>query len=75
MKLRLYAAVVTGCLADILAMSALWLYTDFVILDVVIWGTVAYLAGIFVVLWKTEPKKAKVRKHTIPQIYTLRKAA
>ena len=72
MKMRYYAAIVTGCLAEILTMAALWVWTEMDLLEVAVWAVLIYLAAMCTVLWATEPKKERTRKHTEPQFYNLR---
>lgn len=72
MKMRYYAAIVTGCLAEVLSMAALWVWTDVELLEVAVWAVLIYLVAMCAVLWITEPKKDRPRKHDSPQFYDLR---
>ena len=71
-RLRFYAAVITGCLAEVLSMAALWVWTEMELLEVAVWAVLIYLAAMCTVLWVTKPKREQVRKQTKPQIYNLR---
>ena len=72
MKLRYFAAIMTGCLAEVLSMAALWVWTKMELLEVAVWAVLIYLAAMCAVLWATEPKREQTRKHTEPQFYDLR---
>ena len=72
MKLRCFAAIMTGCLAEVLSMAAMWIWTEMELLEVAVWAVLIYLAAMCTVLWATEPKREQARKHTKPQIYNLR---
>lgn len=74
MNLRFYAAIMTGCLAEVTALAALWQWSSLDIFGVAFWAVAVYLISISVVLWVTEPKpEPPVRKNKGPQIYTLKK--
>lgn len=72
MKLRFFAAVVTGWLAQVLSMAAMWIWTQKDLLEVAVWAVMTYLVAMCAVLWITEPKKETTRKHTKPQFYDLK---
>lgn len=72
MKLRYFAAIMAGCLAEVLSMAALWVWTEMELLEVAVWAVLIYLAAMCTVLWITEPKKERIRKHTEPQFYDLK---
>lgn len=59
MKLRMYAAVVTGTLAVLLTGMGLFCFTNMAIDKIIFWAVMAYAAGIAAVLWITEPKEEK----------------
>ena len=56
MKLRLYAATVTGALAVLVTGLGLFLFTGMVVHKILFWSMMAYAVGIVAVLWITEPK-------------------
>ena len=56
MKLRMYAATVTGTLAVVLTGMGLFSFTDMTIDKILFWSIMAYMAGIVATLWLTEPK-------------------
>lgn len=68
MKLRIYAAIVTGILAAQNVMTGLWYHTDKEITPIILWGIAAYVVMIYIVLAVTEPRK---RRHTKPQLFTI----
>lgn len=74
MKMRYYAAIVTGCLAEVMTMAAMWVWTDVELLEVAVWAVLIYLVAMCTVLWVTEPKREQARKHTKPQIYDLKES-
>ena len=70
--MRYYAAIVTGCLTEVLTMAAMWIWTDMELLEVSVWAVLIYLVAMCAVLWITEPKKSRPRKHNNPQFYNLK---
>lgn len=72
MKLRWYAATTTGCLAWLMALIGLWTWTSIDLPEILFWAVAVYLAAIWAVLWATEPKKDRARRHTEPQLYDLK---
>lgn len=72
MKLRYYAAIMTGCTAEILTVSGLWAWTQIRLPELAFISVTIYLAAAAAVMWITEPKKEKTRKHTEPQIFDLK---
>ena len=72
MKLRYYAAVMTGCLAEVLSMAAMLIWTDVDLLEITVWALLAYLAAVCAVLWFTEPKQERARRHTEPKIFGIK---
>lgn len=72
MKLRYYAAIMTGCTAEILTVSGLWAWTQIRLPELAFISVTIYLAAAAAVMWITEPKKEKIRKHTEPQIFDLK---
>ena len=75
MKLRWYAATTTGCLAWLLTLIGLWTWTSIDLPEILFWAVTVYLAAIWAVLWATEPKKDRARKHDTPQFYDLREGS
>lgn len=73
MKLRFYAAIVTGMLAEILTLGGLYLWSDMEIGGMVFCAVWAYIFGIFAVMCATEQKQPQ-RRTREPQIYTLKEA-
>ena len=73
MKLRFFAAVVTGWLAQVLSLMGLLAWTKLDLLKVAVWTIFFYFVALMAVIWATEPKKIKARRHTEPQIYDLKK--
>ncbi len=61
MKLRYYAAIVTGALTMILTMSAAWCFTSWTLPGILIASAAAYFAGIIAVLATTQPKPKRRR--------------
>lgn len=72
MKLRFFAAIVTGALAQVLSLAGMWAWTSLDLLEVAVWSMFFYFAALMAVIWATEPKKIKARKHDTPQLYDLR---
>lgn len=73
MRLRFFAAIVTGALAQVLSLMGLLAWTKLDLLEVAVWSIFIYFAALMAVVWATEPKKIKDRRHTEPQIYDLKK--
>lgn len=69
MKLRLYAAIVTGILAAQNVMAGLWCYTDKEVISIIFWGIAVYVVTLYIVLAIAEPRK---RRHTEPQLFDLK---
>ena len=57
MRLRMYAATVTGTLAVMLTGAGLYLFTEMNIGKIFFTTIIAYMVGIGAVLWITEPKE------------------
>lgn len=74
-RLRFYAAVITGCLAEVLSVAGMWVWTSLDLLEVAVWAVVIYLAAMCAVLWVTEPRQDRARKHDTPQFYDLREGS
>lgn len=72
MKLRYYAAIMTGCTMEILTVAGLWAWTQIRLPELAFISVTIYLAAAAAVMWITEPKKEKIRKHTEPQIFDLK---
>ena len=73
MRLRFFAAIVTGALAQVLSLMGLLAWTGMDLLEVAVWSIFIYFAALMAVIWITEPKKIKARRHTEPQLYDLKK--
>ncbi len=73
MKLRFYAAVVTGVLADIITCLALWCCTSMSLPGIAFASLIAYLIAIYAVMVATEPPKRKRRPIGKPTVITLKK--
>ncbi len=73
MKLRYYAAIITGALAEIVTAAVLWIATEIPLHGVAFWSLMAYFNGIVVTLHLTEPKKRQKMRIKGPTIYTLTK--
>ena len=71
-KLRIFAAIMTGCTMEILAVAGLWAWTQIRLPELAFISVTVYLAAAAAVMWITEPKKEKTRKHTEPQIFNLK---
>lgn len=71
MKLRYYAAIITGALAEIVTAAVLWIATEIPLHGVAFWSLMAYFNGIAIAWNLTEPKKRRIRKRDGPTIYTL----
>ena len=56
MRLRMYAATVTGTLALLLVAMGTFSFTDMTVDKILFWSIMAYAFGIGTVLWLTEPK-------------------
>ena len=65
--LRLYAAIVTGALAELTTAVALWAFSNMEIFGIAFWALIAYGIGAAAVMWVTEPKKqvSKRRKQAV----------
>lgn len=72
MRLRFFAAIVTGALAQVLSLMGLLAWTGMDLLEVAVWSVFFYFAALMAVVWATEPKKDRARKHDTPQLYDLR---
>ena len=72
MRLRFFAAIVTGALAQVLSLAGMWAWTSLDLLEVAVWSVFIYFAALMAVIWATEPKKIKARRHTEPQFYDLK---
>lgn len=72
MKLRYYAAIVTGALAEVLTVAVLWMHTGLPIHEIAFLAVPSYFAGIMSVLAVTQKKK-KAIKLGPPPIITLDK--
>lgn len=72
MKLRYYAAIMTGCTAEMLTVAGIWAWTQIRLPELAFISVTVYLAAAAAVMWITEPKKKKIRKHTEPQIFDLK---
>ena len=72
MRLRFFAAIVTGALAQVLSLMGLLAWTGMDLLEVAVWSVFFYFAALMAVVWATEPKKDRARKHAKPQIYDLK---
>ena len=73
MRLRIFTAIVTGALAQVLSLMGLLAWTKLDLLEVAVWSIFFYFVALMAVIWVTEPKKIKARRHTEPQIYDLKK--
>ena len=73
MRLRFFAAIVTGALAQVLSLMGLLAWTKLDLLEVAVWSIFFYFVALMAVIWVTEPKKDRARKHTKPQLYDLKK--
>ena len=73
MRLRFFAAIVTGALAQVLSLMGLLAWTGMDLLEVAVWSVFFYFAALMAVMWATEPKKDRARRHTEPQLYDLKK--
>lgn len=71
MKLRFYAALVTGALAEVLTTFGLWCGTKMQLEDILFWSITAYFVGMAVTMAVTEPKKKKPVQLGEPTIITL----
>ena len=56
MRLRMYAATVTGTLALLLVAMGTFSFTDMTVDKILFWAVMAYAFGVGAVLWLTEPK-------------------
>lgn len=59
MKLRFYAAVVTGALAQFLTLAGLWAWTSMELGGMAFCSVWAYIFAIVAVMHATEPKRAR----------------
>lgn len=59
MKLRVYAAVVTGALAELTTLCGLYLFTNMELGGIILCAVWAYIFGIVAVMYITEPQKAR----------------
>ena len=75
MRLRFFAAIVTGALAQVLSLMGLLAWTGMDLLEVAVWSVFFYFAALMAVVWATEPKKDRARKHDTPQFYNLREGS
>lgn len=75
MRLRFFAAIVTGALAQVLSLMGLLAWTKLDLLEVAVWSIFIYFAALMAVVWATEPKKDRARKHDTPQFYDLREGS
>ncbi|MCD7882494.1 MAG: hypothetical protein LUI87_02130 [Lachnospiraceae bacterium] len=62
MKLREYAAGLTGAMTFFATMAAQWIMTDRPIEDILFLAVLAYFIGIGVVLAVTEPRRKQPRR-------------
>lgn len=59
MKLRFYAAIVTGALAELTTLGGLYFFTNMELGGIILCAVWAYIFNIIAVMYITEPKKAK----------------
>ena len=71
-KLRIFAAIMTGCTAEMLTVAGLWAWTQIRLPELAFISVTVYRAAAAAVMWITEPKKEKIRKHEKPQIFNLK---
>ncbi len=64
MKLRMYAATVTGTLALLLVAMGMFSFTDMTVDKILFLAVMAYAFGVGAVLWLTEPKVELLDKTT-----------
>lgn len=70
-RLRFYAAVVTGALAEVVTAVGLWAFTEVEIFGIAFWALAAYAVGMASVLCATEPRKRQEPKRRQAVFYTL----
>lgn len=59
MRLRVYAAVVTGALAEFLTLAGLWVWSDMELGGMAFCSVWAYIFSLLAVMRATEPRKRK----------------
>lgn len=59
MKLRFYAAVVTGALAEFLTLAGLWAWSNMELIGMAFCSVWAYIFSLLAVMYITEPRKRK----------------
>lgn len=69
--LRLYAAIVTGALAELTTAVALWAFSGMEIFGIAFWALIAYGIGAAAVMWATEPKQKSEHKRKEAKFYTM----
>ena len=68
--MRLYAAIVTGALAEVVTLTGLWLWTDMEICGMMFLSVFGYFIGLAAVLCLTEPTKQKKRQRVRREMRT-----
>lgn len=58
-EMRLYAAVITGALVEVITIAALWLLTEMEIGGIFLLSVFGYFLGMAAVMKLTEPRKRK----------------
>ena len=71
MKLRFYAAIVTGMLVEILTLGGLYFWSSMELGGMVFCSVWAYILGMAAVMYVTEQKQPQ-RRIREPQIYNLK---
>lgn len=71
MKLRFYAAIVTGMLAEILTLGGLYFWSSMELGGMVFCSVWAYIFGIAAVMYVTEQKKPQHKRRDL-QIHNLK---